>query len=84
MLLEMTSDDGDHTDDGDDGDDGVPDDFACWIGGCALAATLQLAKQARSAARQGDCDTAHLLTRLIAERDPGYADALAASPARCR
>lgn len=48
--------------------------------------TLQLAKQARSAARQGDCDTARLITRHIADRDPRYAGALAASPAlaRCR
>ena len=50
------------------------------------AMTLQFAKQARRAARRGDCDIARMITRRIAERDRQYAAALRTSPAlaRCR
>lgn len=50
------------------------------------AETLRLAKQARSAAREGQCDVAVLITAKIAQRDEAYAGALLEAPAlqRCR
>lgn len=45
------------------------------------AQTLQLAKQARNAARHGECEHATLITAQIRARDTRYADGLVASPA---